>query len=343
MDEQDLGERNLAGQDLTVADVGEQGLLQRLQAFCPPDVVGDDGAIVPVSPGKALVVTSDVLVDGVHFSDRTTRPEDAGWRAVAANLSDLAAMGATPLGITVGLALPGQTSVAWVERLYQGMVECLQRDGAAIVGGDVVRSPVVSVAITAFGEVATNQALRRSAAQVGDAIVVTGYHGGSRAGLELLLNPEAGQELSADDRTCLIRAHQRPIPRLDVLPLLREFEPGRPLAGMDSSDGLADAVIQICRMSGVGARLERQQIPIPPALRNWVGEERAIEWALYGGEDFELVLALPLDWAKWLVDRLGQGAAIVGVITRHPEVWLVDATGQFPDRPLSLASGFQHF
>ncbi|MHC5828238.1 MAG: AIR synthase related protein, partial [Nostoc sp.] len=121
---------------LQVKDIGEQGLLERLQRFCPPEIIGDDAAVLEIAPGQSLVVTTDVLVDGVHFSDVTTSPEDAGWRAAAANLSDLAAMGASPLGITVGLGLPGEVRVSWVERLYQGMTECLQKYNTSIVGGD---------------------------------------------------------------------------------------------------------------------------------------------------------------------------------------------------------------
>lgn len=334
---------------LQVRDIGEQGLLQRLQAFCPSEVIGDDAAVLAFVPEQSLVVTTDVLVDGVHFSDRTTTPEDAGWRAVAANLSDLAAMGASPLGITVGLGLPGDVTVEWVDRLYQGMATCLQTYHTAIVGGDIVRSPVITISITAFGDVNPTQIIHRSAAKPGDVIVVTGYHGSSRAGLELLLHPDLGQSLASTDRTALIRSHQRPIPRLDVIPLL--FPPSSlspppyppPIAGMDSSDGLADAIVQICRASQVGARIDRAHIPIAPVLQAWVSLEQAIDWALYGGEDFELVLTLPLEQANLLVSQLGHGAAIVGTVTSEPGVWLVDTTGHFPDRTLTLEPGFQHF
>ena len=177
---------------LRVRELGEQGLLRRLLAFCPPEIVGDDAAVLTVQSGRSLVVTTDVLVDGVHFSDRTTAPEDAGWRAAAANLSDLAAMGAMPLGITVGLAVPGDLTVDWVERMYAGLTQCLQSYGTAIVGGDICRSSVTSISITALGEVDPDRIIRRATAQPGNAIVVTGYHGGSRAGLELLLHPELG-------------------------------------------------------------------------------------------------------------------------------------------------------
>jgi thiamine-monophosphate kinase len=346
--------------ELKVRDIGEKELLKRLQRFCPLEIVGDDGAVMAIQPGQLLVVTTDVLVDEVHFSDRTTTPEDAGWRAAAANLSDLAAMGALPLGITVGLGLKSDVSVSWIERLYQGMTSCLQQYDTSIVGGDVCRSQVITLAITAFGQVDPSCVIRRSTAHVGDAIVVTGVHGASRAGLELLLHPELGQNLSDAERTALILAHQRPQPRLDVLPLLWEVlgvkeslpRPPDPLplipdpyyrvAGMDSSDGLADALVQICQASGVGAKIERSQIPVPAALKNWVPSP-ALEWALYGGEDFELVLCLPPDLATVLVQKLGNDAAIVGTITPDLEVQVIDQTGKNPDQVLTLSRGFQHF
>ncbi len=118
---------------LNVKDIGEQGLLKKLQAFCPTDIIGDDGAVLQLEKDKKLVVTTDVLVDKVHFSSRTTSAFDAGWRGAAANLSDLAAMGATPLGITVGLSLPGSTPVSWVEELYRGLDSCLRKYQTAIV------------------------------------------------------------------------------------------------------------------------------------------------------------------------------------------------------------------
>lgn len=335
-----------------IGDIGEKGLLKRLQRFCPPEIVGDDAAVITTQPGQSLVVTTDVLIDEVHFSDRTTSPEDAGWRAAAANLSDLAAMGAVPLGITVGLGLRSDVLVSWVERLYQGMNECLQQYDTPIVGGDICRSPVITIAITAFGQVHPSRIIRRSTAQIGDAIVVTGVHGASRAGLELLLHPELGQNLSQPQRIALIQAHQRPQPRLDVLPLLWEVSnldaisaaerrASLRVAGMDSSDGLADALVQICQASSVGAKIERSHIPMPAALNSWSAQ--AVDWTLYGGEDFELVLCLPRDIAIALVQQLGNEAAIIGTITADPEVRLIDQTGKTPDQVLSLSRGFQHF
>ncbi len=329
----------------TIAELGELGLLKRLFRYCPGDVVGDDGAVVTLPPGRQLVVTTDVLVDGVHFSDRTTSPADVGWRAVAANLSDLAAMGASPEGITVGLSLPGSTPVAWVEGLYQGMADCLKTWGGVVLGGDLCRADTVSVAITALGNVIPQRVLYRRGAQPGQAIVVTGYHGRSRAGLELLLHPEAGAGLAQADRDRWIAAHQRPNPRFDAIAALTDilgadFE-STAIAAMDSSDGLANAVLHLCQASGVGAKMHRAHLPIDDALTAWVGEDQALNWSLYGGEDFELVLCLPWATAEALRSRLGVGCAIVGETTHGPavELW----SGDRSPTVLSFSQAFQHF
>jgi len=332
-----------------VRDIGEQGLLKTLYPYCQAGVVGDDGAVIKITPGTELVVTTDVLVDQVHFSDRTTSPEDVGWRAIAANLSDLAAMGATPLGITVGLSIPGDVPVTWIERLYQGMNRCVQQYNTSIVGGDLCRNQVITIAITAIGQVQPDEVIRRDAAKVGDAIVVTGVHGASRAGLELLLNPDWGQNFPEEDKNFWLQCHQQPQPRLDVLKYLKDVSRDlltdrgekRPVAGMDSSDGLADAVIQICRCSKFGATLDLNAIPLIES--ELILPELALEWALYGGEDFELVLCLPQQPAQALVKLLGKKAAVIGKITPENQVELIDSTGVYEKRGLSLANGFQHF
>ncbi|NEP29438.1 AIR synthase-related protein, partial [Moorena sp. SIO3I6] len=247
------------------------------------------------------------------------------------------------------------------------------------------RSPVIAIAITAFGQVYPDRAIRRTAAKVGHAIVVTGVHGASRAGLELLLKPDFGKDLGPEERLSLIKAHQRPKPRLDVIALLElqvnrllelqvnrlkvessnlqpdnlqpdnlkpdNFQPSTfqpstlqlSIAGMDSSDGLADAIVQICRASGVGAEIDPNRIPLPPSLSKLVSPEQSLDWALYGGEDFELVLCLPTEAAEELVAKLGDGAAVIGKITSGNEVWLKDKTGTYADQLLSLNKGFQHF
>lgn len=331
---------------MNIREIGEQGLLKIVQRFCPSDVVGDDAAILTPKPERSLVVTTDMLIDGVHFSDRTTSAEDTGWRAAAANLSDLAAMGATPVGITVALGVTVETPVEWVEQLYQGLSQCLNQFKTAIIGGDICRSPVRTVSITALGEVAPAFTLRRNAAQPEYAIVATGVHGNSRAGLELLLEPKLATTLTPAQQLSLIKAHQRPQPRFDVIPVLQKILASYPpvtVAGMDSSDGLADAIVQICQASGVGAKVESSQIPISPTLQHLVSSDKALEWALYGGEDFELVLCVPGAIAQQLVTQLPTGAAIVGVTTADPAVLLINPTKSTPEEKLTLSQGFQHF
>jgi len=322
-----------------VGELSERLLLQQLQRLCPPEALADDAAVLALERDRWLTVTTDTLVEGVHFSERTTQPEDAGWRAAAANLSDLAAMGAAPLGLTVGLQLPRDTALDWVERFYSGFNACLQPHGAGIVGGDLSRAPAIAAAVTALGSVAPQHLLRRSQASAGDAIVASGYHGCARAGLELLLNPEQGDHLGASERAELVQAHQRPQPRLDALAAIAAVSAETSVAGTDSSDGLAEAVLQLCQASDVGATLEREALPISAALARFVGLERSQQWCLYGGEDFELVLCLPSASARWLLPQLGAGAAIVGRITAERSVALADRAGN----QQALGAGYQHF
>ena len=313
-------------------DLGEQGLLQELQPFFAqqseaiPVPVGDDAAIVAFD--GALVITKDLLVDGVHFSDQTTSAEDVGRRAGAANLSDLAAMGASPVGLIVGLALPGDTPLDWILGVYRGLAHF----GVPILGGDTVRSSQRVLSITALGKI-QGPAIRRNQACIGDRLLVTGPMGSSRAGLELLLHPEKAEKLSKADAQTLIQAHQRPTPRLDIPNLL--FAQTQRIGGMDTSDGLADAVLQICRASGVGALIEHQKVPILPAVRILAGDQ-ALDWAYYGGEDFELLLSVePLVAEKLMA--LHQGFTMIGTVTSGLEV--ADDRGMV----LSLGQSFQHF
>ena len=332
----------------TVSDLGELGLLERLWQFCPADMVGDDAAVLDLPPGRKLVVTTDVLVDGVHFSDRTTSPEDIGWRAIAANLSDLAAMGAQPEAVTVGLSLPGSTPLTWVEGVYRGMAACLDQWGGVVIGGDLCRAKMISLAITALGMVDPAAVLYRHTAEPGQLILATGYHGLSRAGLELLLHPEAQANLVPTVRNRWIQAHQRPRPRLDVIAALTTLWPEpaapSPVAAMDSSDGLANAIQLICQASGVGAQLWRTHLPIDPDLEAWAGQDLAQDYCLYGGEDFELVLCLTEPLANRLQRMLGPQAIVVGEIKAVPTVELWPAPNSPGGRvELNWKQGFQHF
>ena len=324
-------------------DIGEHQLLEIINQYCDRTINGDDAAILDLETGKQLVVTTDVLVENVHFSDRTTPPHSIGYRAVTANLSDIAAMGGMPIGITVGLSLRGDTPLEWIKTVYQGMQECLNLYQTKIIGGDITRSQTNTIAITALGAVEPQRAIYRHNAQVGDVILVTGYHGLSRAGLEILLHPEKYQHINSGIKDKLVNAHQYPQPRLDVIKCLSQYYPQKAIAGMDSSDGLADAIMQICQQSQVGANIHLSKIKIPEKILAITDRNTALEWVLYGGEDFELVLCITPEIAQTLSKKLGGKNKVIGEIIEHRQIKILDAEN--PDTKLLLnpKKTFQHF
>lgn len=296
---------------MEVKDLGEAGLLELFRPFCYSNV-GDDAALLGSTlPNHSLVVTTDMLVEGVHFSEKTTSPEDVGWRAAAANLSDLAAMGAKPWGLVIAVGLDPHTPVTWIEGVYRGFSACLVTYNTVLVGGDTVRSDRNTLSVTALGQVPFQQAIYRHSARVGDKVLITGNHGLSKAGLEILLDPSLAANLEPGEVELLHRAHQRPKPRLDVIATLWDHTDR--VAGMDSSDGLADALEQLCKASRVGCNIDWSALPIPEPVAKIAGED-ALDWVLYGGEDFELVLCLPDRVAEIIHTKL-PGSAIIGTIT----------------------------
>ena len=260
-------------------------------------------------------------------------------------------MGAQPLAVTVGLGLPGHTSLLWVEELYRGMSDCLARYGGAIVGGDLCRAPAQTVSITALGEVQPTQIIRRDAATPGMTVVVTGAHGASRAGLALLLNELTLLDKDQALATAWIEAHQQPVPRFDAIAVLQQIIKRYPstedpaIAGMDSSDGLANALLQLSSSSGVGMDIVRSQIPLPPGLSATVGPETALHWTLYGGEDFELVLCLPPEIAEQLTQT--QFGIAIGTTTSPdtgPNAVRLLTTAHSTEAEAMLThQSFQHF
>lgn len=346
----------------TIADLGELALIEKLKPFCAIGAIGDDAALMNAQPNHNLVVTTDMLTENVHFSGRTTPPYSVGWRAAAANLADIAAMGASPLGVTVGLGLPGHTPLTWVEELYRGMTDCMQTHGGAIFGGDLCRSMQRTISITALGEVLPEHAIRRDSAVPEMTVVVTGAHGGSRAGLALLLEEleptaEGLANSLLENTKAWIRAHQMPIPRFDALKDLRRVvnkvqkakkkkaaagsELSYPtIAGMDSSDGLANALLQLSASSKVGMDIVQTDVVLPVGLSQAVGPETALKWALYGGEDFELVLCLPNDIAKEFTKT--RFATAIGKTTNSGIVRLLASKDSNIGSPITHES-FQHF
>jgi thiamine-monophosphate kinase len=348
----------------TLADLGEWELIRRLGAFAPPGAFDDDAALLAAGAGgesapgsgRTLVVNTDVLVEGLHFSDATTAAADVGWRAAAANLSDLAAMGCTEVvGITVGLVAPAATPWSWVEGVYLGLRQALERYGGVLLGGDCSGGSQRLLAVTALGRLAGEGGpIRRRDGRPGDWLVATGPHGLSRLGLALLQGAAAGTDqvaagaagaldgLDPDLIARAIAAHQRPLPRFDAVRALIASRPaGSPwrVGGCDSSDGLAAAVRAIAATSGCAARLERDALPLDAAMARLAQGEA---WCLGGGEDFELVLGLEPRWAEALAAAL-PGSGVIGELLAGPAGALRWGGSAGREDEAIVSGGYRHF
>lgn len=245
--------------------------------------IGDDAALLQPAPGQQLAVTADTLNAGVHFPAESA-PADIGWKALAANLSDLAAMGAVPAWCTLSLSLP-QAEGDWLDAFADGLFALADASGIAVVGGDTTRGPL-SISITAMGQVPAAQALRRDGARVGDDIWVSGHPGEAAGALRLWqqgrLDVRGVVADAAHER--LRQRLQRPMPRVSLGLALRTCAH----AAADVSDGLLADLGHIASRSGVAAVLQADAVPLSAALRTALGDAAALDRALRGGDDYEL-------------------------------------------------------
>ena len=253
--------------------------------------IGDDAAVLDVPPERQIVVTTDSLVEGVHFRRDWSDPYSVGWKAAAVNLSDIAAMGADPTFAFISLALPTDETVEWLERLYDGLCDCLNRYDVRLAGGDTNSAAGgLVIGVTQLGTVPHGQALTRSGAKVGDILLVTGTLGDSAAGLALL--SQCGAVKAEKINKGVVQSHRRPQPRVVAGRAARET--GFVHAAMDISDGLAGDVPKLCAASGVGARVDAAALPLSEALKAAAQElgQSPLDLALDGGECCELLLAV---------------------------------------------------
>jgi len=295
--------------------------------------IGDDTAVFH-SVERTQIFTTDTMVDGVHYQIGLSSWWDVGWKSLAVNLSDIAAMGGYPLYALVTLGLPAELQVRDVETLYDGLLDCSVEFGCSVVGGDIVLSPVSFITIAIIGAT-SGPVLARSMAHFGDQIAVTGNLGASSAGLILLRDPQA---LNTPEVKFLRSVHCSPQPRLLDGQILLANGVG---CAMDISDGLIKDLGKICEASNVSARLWAESLPIDPVMRMMFPSE-CIEIALGGGEDYELVFTAPHAVIQGLQGKLPREVVVVGEITHGPshDVTLVDRGG----RPLHVDStGWDHF
>ena len=324
----------------TIKDIGEIELLNRLKKFMSSGQIDDDIAEIKSSK-KTLLINTDLLVEKIHFSENISNAKDIGWKCITTNVSDLICSGSENIiSFTVGLVLPPSTNWKWVEKLYEGMSEAMKEFGGEIIGGDCTAGETKMISITAIGE--TNQPrLHRGNALPGDCIVSTGFHGLSRLGLALLTSEKLPSEAQISPKLIskAIEAHKRPYPAIKALKALIECKPESTswrAAGTDSSDGLIEAIRGICYSSNCQAVLSKTSILKDP---HWPKDSNWNEWVLNGGEDYELILSLPKEWAEALSTKL-KSAKIIGFIKKgKPNIYW----DNLEEINIEQSSLFKHF
>lgn len=330
----------------TLAGLGEFGLIERIRQRARVRQksvllgIGDDCAAFRISPGKIGLLTTDTLVEQVHFDLKFIGLRDLGWRSLAVNLSDIAAMGGRAVGALVTLGAPRNMEVRQTDLLYSGIFDLAQRYHVDLVGGDTVRASFLILSLVVWGDVEHKRMATRSGARPGDRLFVTGELGGAQAGLELL----SGLAKSIPGAASAVKRHCRPVPRL------REAEAlGRAggVNGMiDISDGLASECQHLAKESRVGIEIQEEKIPVLPVTQK-VAEARGAEGtdlALFGGDDYELLFTAPERRSEKLVkavEALGTKVTILGKVTRgKPGVVLIARSGE---RRKVTRAGFDHF
>jgi thiamine-monophosphate kinase len=333
---------------MTVGEAGERQVIARVRARvpAPPSFVvvgiGDDAAVLEPPRNRLDIVTTDAAVEGVHFDRRFMDMGAIGHRVLAANLSDLAAMGAEPRTALLSLMLPDALLLADLDALLDAFLALAARTGTHLVGGNVTRSPgPLVIDVTVSGTAKRRKVLTRSGGRAGDELYVSGSVGGAAAGLAWL-QQDRGADTPADPAVAdAVARFLRPEPRLRLGLLAGRTRAAS--AAMDLSDGLADAVRQLAEASGTGARIEAAALPVHPGVAAVLGDaDGALGTALAGGEDYELLLAVPR--------RAGRRFAVAARLARVPvtRIGVLTPAGTgltlattAGDRP--IPEGFEHF
>ena len=295
--------------------------------------IGDDCAILSTPPGKQLAVSTDTLISGVHFPINTSA-EDIGYKSLAVNLSDLAAMGAVPAWVSLAISLP-DADENWVSAFMQGFNQIAKMHNVALIGGDTTRGPLsITVSVTGFVDI--ERTLKRSNAKVGDVIFVTGNLGDARLGLESLLgNVSITDE---DSMSYFLNCLNRPEPKISVGQLLTSY----PVAAIDLSDGLLADLNHICKASSTGAVVQLEKIPLSEHLINTL--ENKPNWSMIcnAGDDYELCFTCPpnfIDDLLFDLNKHGVNAFPIGEIDNTCEISCFLNGEEY----LNLGSGYNHF
>ena len=306
------------------------GAIARLLSDDSPEIVvgvGDDAAVVRPGSGD-LVLTTDALVEGVHFVRATSAPRDLGFRAIVVNVSDIAAMAASPRYALAALTLPTDVDAAYVTELIGGMRDACTGYGCRLIGGNLARGADLTLAVTVTGEVAPGRAVTRAGARVGDAVVVTGELGASAAARRVRDEPS---RWSDDDRAAFRRA-ERPTARVGEAQVLARHGA---TAMIDVSDGLALDLSRLCRASGTGARVRLDAVPLAPTA--------TLDEAIGGGEDYELIATMAAGAVRPAAADLAEVFGVVlTTIGDIIEEGIVGVAADGSEAPLS-PKGWDHF
>jgi thiamine-monophosphate kinase len=331
----------------TVASVGERALIVRLRARLSPDPdhvrigIGDDAAVLIPERGMQTVVTTDSLIEGVHFRRDWTTAAAIGYKALAVNLSDIAAMGATPRASLLSLGLPAALPLDDFDQIIDGYARLADATRAPLVGGNIARSPgPLLIDVTVIGSVRPRRVLRRTGAHEGDELFVTGTPGLSAAGLALLTHGVDRDSLTIDERACVDR-HEQPEPRLRVGRIVARTSAAS--AAMDLSDGLADAAATLAASAGLGVVVDAGAIPVHPGVASVAARrgQSPLDLILGGGEDYELAFAVPARRrSRFLAAarRADMPVTCIGRFERASGAWLETAGIRS-----TLPAGFGHF
>jgi thiamine-monophosphate kinase len=331
-----------------VSELGEFALIERFKGGLASQWAGETGSRLLVGPGddaavwrdtdSATIATTDTLVAGVHFIADAVRWSDVGWKAIAVNVSDIAAMGGSPDMALVTLGLTQDERVESMDDLCAGMNEACEAFGVAIAGGDIVRSPTFFASVALTGRAAIDsagepQVLRRNAAEAGDLVAVTGTLGSSAAGLRVLQDDRRESEVAG----ALIERHLRPKPRIEIGQAA--YNAGVRCA-IDVSDGLMQDLNHLCKASSLGAVVWADKLPIDPAVRELFPDD-AIALAASGGEDYELLMTGDRDQIERIANVAGVPVTVIGevVIESEREAQLLDDDGSEIALP---SSGWDH-
>ena len=323
-----------------IKDIGEKELIRRVAEYMPINQASDDCALIKTKR-EDLLINTDLMVENTHFNYKIISPKDLGWKAITTNYSDLVSSGCIEfIGVNIGLVLTPHTEWKWVKQLYEGFSEALNKFGGSILGGDCSRGENKMISITAIG-LQSKLKLRRNACKPGEILLTTGIHGLSKLGLLIRANQIKKEDLNLGKKLIdqSINAFCRPTPKNQTLKkILRssEFFMKKEIGCTDSSDGFYQAIFDLSKESKCKAVIDYQKIP---KNNNWPDGETWDQHYFFGGEDYELLISLPRDWASKLME-IDKNITEIGYFTQgSPNVEIKN----YPNKNNLYNNSYSHF